>query len=86
MAIHMYAQEERATPHTGSLCIAYSTKGRGILPPSGDTAGQGQELASSPNQGCPRSPLCHHHNPHSWLIMCCGQCSWCLPSPGTLEL
>lgn len=70
MTIHIHTQEEEVTPPTGSLCIAYSPKGRGMLPPSRDTAGQGQESASSPNQGCPCATTTVHT---PGCIVCCGQ-------------
>lgn len=84
VACHMRAQEEKRTPHTGSLSIAYSAKGRGMLPPSRDTARQAQEVVSSPVQGCPTVTCTTTMHTPSRLTYC-GCCAWCLPGPSAQD-
>lgn len=66
---HAYPRR-RGHPTHWEPCIAYSPKGRDMMPPSRDTAGQGQESTSSPNQGCPCATTTVHT---PGCILCCGQ-------------
>lgn len=79
MAHHMRGKK-KSSPTPWEPVIAYSIKGRGTLPPSRDTARQGQELASSPDQGCP-TVACATTMHTPGCLMDRGRCAWCLPGP-----